>query len=110
MDEKRPGELVPALIDRPGKYATEDPALKVGDHVKVGFNTSPSSPYAHEWMWLEVTQVEGGYRGELCNRPRFIDSDVLRLGQPVEFRGEHIYSIVHDSPDWPEGEREGPQE
>jgi hypothetical protein len=106
-------ELVLALIDEPGRYATEDPKLVPGDHVKLGFRCDRGCPYQNEWMFLEVTAVDGAwpdavYRGELCNRPVFIDPDRLRVGQPVEFRNEHIYQVIHDSPSRPEGEREHP--
>jgi hypothetical protein len=113
----KPGELLLALIDRPGNYATlVDPKLIVGDHVKVGFKTNTGTPYEGEWMWLEVTEVTGdwskgeaSYKGELCNRPRFIDPAVLRAGSPVVFGPGHIYAVIHDSPQRPEGEREQPR-
>jgi hypothetical protein len=106
-------ELLLALHSRPGRYAAEDPRLIPGDHVKVGFRVGPGSPVEGEWMFLEVTAVEGEwpdavYRGELCNTPFLIDPATLRVGQPVEFRAGHIYQVVRDSSDRPEGERETP--
>jgi hypothetical protein len=109
-------KLLLALHSEPGRYAREDPGLVPGDHVKLGFETDPEcrddegSPSA-EWMWFEVTSVTGGwpdlvYRGELCNRPLCISPANLHPGQPVAFRGGHIYSVVRDSPARPEDERE----
>jgi hypothetical protein len=99
-------KLLPAYITGPGRYATEvDPRLTPGDHVKLGFRVDPeyqAEGLNGEWMWFEVTAVEGQwpnvlYRGELLNLPLFIDPAVLRLGQPVEFRGEHIHTVTHAS-------------
>jgi hypothetical protein len=107
-------KLLNALDPEPGRYADEDPDLVPGDHVKLGFWVSSGHGDASgEWMWFEIVAVVGTwpdvvYRGDLCNRPCLISPDVLRLGQPVEFRGGHIYSVVHDSPARPEGERETP--
>jgi hypothetical protein len=105
-DKGKAGELLLALHDRPGRYAAEvNPKLAPGDHVKLGFRADPALPFESEWMWVEVTATEGVwpatavYRGELDNTPCCIDPVVLRLGQPVEFRGEHIYEVVHDSPE-----------
>jgi hypothetical protein len=89
-------ELVPALIDRPGKWVDEDPKLTPGDHVKLGFRIPGRDE--HEWMWVEVTSVEGNwpnavYRGELRNRPVMIDPKILRAGKPIEFRAGHIYGF-----------------
>jgi hypothetical protein len=108
-------KLLKALDPKPGRYARENPDLVVGDHVKLGFRTDPrhrGSPHG-EWMWLQVTAVTGTwpdvvYRGELCNTPCFISPAVLHPGQPVEFRGEHIHSVVRDAPTRPENERETP--
>jgi hypothetical protein len=109
------GQLLLALIDEPGCYAAKaDPRLMPGDHVKLGFAVDPhfrEQGLRGEWMWIEVTAVEGDwpqalYRGELCSRPRLIDPTVLRVGQPISFRGENVYGVVHDSPARPEGERE----
>jgi hypothetical protein len=100
-------ELLPALIDRPGVYATSDPGLVPGDHVKVGFRVDPPIDRCEgEWVFLEVTAVEGVwpsvvYRGELCNRPLLIEPAVLRAGQPIEFIPGHIQSVVRDSADRP---------
>jgi hypothetical protein len=98
-------ELALALIDKPGKYATQDPALLPGDHVKLGFCVSAAAPpnIDNEWMWVEVTAVEGDwpdaiYRGELRNKPAYIEPTILQFGSPVEFRAGHIYQVVHDSP------------
>jgi len=107
-------ELLLPLSDRPGRYASEDPRLIPGDHVKVGFRVDPMPDAPRgEWMWLAVTAVEGDwphatYRGELCNRPFLIEPAKLRLGQPVEFGAGHIYSVVRDSPDRPQDKRETP--
>jgi hypothetical protein len=106
-------QLALALIDKPGRYVVEDPKFVPGDHVKLGFGCDPGQRCNSEWMYLEVTAVEGSwpdavYRGELVNRPAFINPARLRVGQPVEFRAEHIYEVIHDSPDRPEGEREQP--
>jgi hypothetical protein len=114
MKEQRMNpEILPALIDRPGKYAAEDPLLIPGDHVKLGVCCDPGSPCTNEWLWFEVTAVEGAwpnavYHGELCNRPVFISPARLRPGVPVEFRPGHVYSVVHDSPARPAGAREQP--
>jgi hypothetical protein len=108
-------ELLPALIGGPGRFAAEDPRLVAGDHVKVGFKTDPPPKGERrgwperEWMWLEVTAAVGAwpgvaYRGELRNRPFFIDG--LAVGHPVEFRPGEIYDVVRDSPDRPESEQE----
>jgi hypothetical protein len=104
-------ELVLAWIDRPGRYAVEDPRPIPGDHVKLGFRCDPGAPFKNEWMFVEVTAVAGDwpdavYRGELCNCPVFIDPARLRVGQPVEFRAGHIYQVIRDSRARPEGERE----
>jgi hypothetical protein len=104
------------LLDPPtGFYAVEDPRLIPGDHVKVGFRVDASfrPKFQGEWMFLEVTAIEGDwpnavYRGELCNTPFYIDPATLRVGQSVEFSARHIYEVVRDSPDRPEGERETP--
>jgi hypothetical protein len=111
----QPYELLPALGPKPGRYATEDPALVPGDHAKVGFRIAPESRETHngEWMWVELTAVEGRwpkavYRGELCNRPFFISPEVLRVGQPIEFKAGHIYDVVRDSESRPAWEREEP--
>jgi hypothetical protein len=108
-------ELLSALDPDPGRYAAEDPSLAPGDHVKLGFRVDPAfrATYRGEWMFLEVTKIKGRwpnavYRGELCDRPLLIRPAVLRVGQPVEFRAEHICVVVHDSPARPEGEREAP--
>jgi hypothetical protein len=110
-------ELLRALDPAPGRFEAEDPSLVPGDHVKIGFRVDPAfrPRYMGEWMFVEVTKVKGRwpdavYRGELCNRPAFINPAVLRLGQPVEFRAEHIYAVVHDSPARPQGESEAPPE
>jgi hypothetical protein len=110
---RRKYELVPANNPEPGRYAGEDPCLQPGDHVKLGFRADVSSGVSSEWMFVEVTAVAGNwpsatYRGELCNRPVFINPARLRIGQRVEFRAEHIYQTIHDSPDRPESEREPP--
>jgi hypothetical protein len=104
---------LPALVDRPGRYAAEAPELVPGDHVKLGFRVDQGMPGHSEWMWFEVTAVEGAwpdavYCGELCNRPRFINPTRLRVGQPVEFRAGEIYDVNHDSPARAEGEGERP--
>jgi hypothetical protein len=98
------GELLLALHDTPGRYAAVvDPKLLPGDHVKLGFRADPMAPCESEWMWVEVTAVEGVwpatavYRGELANVPYSIDPGTLRLGQPVEFGGEHIHTVVHNN-------------
>jgi hypothetical protein len=106
-------ELSLALGDKPGRYAAQNPGLIPGDHVKVGFVCPPGSPARAEWMWLQVTAVEGDwpgalYRGRLCNRPLYLDPATIRPGQPVEFRAGHIYAVVRDSSDRPDGERETP--
>jgi hypothetical protein len=107
-------ELLLALDPDAGSYATEDPRLIPGDHVKLGFRVDLRvKGMRGEWMFLEVTAVEGSwpdavYRGELCNTPAFIDPTALRVGQPVEFRAGHIYEVIRDSPERPEGEREIP--
>ena len=102
-----------ALGDKPGRFAGKDPGLIPGDHAKVGFVCPPGGPVRAEWMWLEVTAVEGDwpnatYRGELCNTPFYCDPATVRPGLPVEFRAGHIYSVVRDSADRPAGERETP--
>ena len=108
-------ELLLALDPDPGRYVSEDPHLLPGDHVKVGFRVDQSSRRdpRGEWMFLEVTAVDGiwpgtVYRGELCNTPFYIDPATLCLGHPVTFRPEHIYQVIHDSPDRPEWGRETP--
>src|SRR5262249_9880623 len=88
------GELLPAT-DRPGLWALVDPRLLPGGLRKLAFRADPALPFESESMWVLVTAVEGDwpttvYRGELDNTPLCIDPAVLRLGQPVEFRGEHI--------------------
>jgi hypothetical protein len=60
-------------------------------------------------MWFEVTSThgtwpDGTYRGELRNTPFYIAG--MSWGCPVEFSPEHVYSVVHDSPDRPPEERE----
>jgi hypothetical protein len=91
MSTPKGHELLPALVDGPGRFAAEDPRLVAGDHVKVGFKTSPPPRGERrglpegEWMWLEVTAA---------------------VGCPVEFRPGEIYAVVRNSPDRPEGERE----
>jgi hypothetical protein len=107
--KKRKGYvLLPALIDRPGRYAAEeDPRLIVGDHVKLGFKAQKGWPRA-EWMFCQVTAVIGtwpevSYRGELRNMPFYVRG--LAPGAPVEFEPGHVYQVIHDSPGRPEEER-----
>jgi hypothetical protein len=106
--------LVLALDPEPGRYATEDPRLMPGDHVKLGFRVEPPrGTFQSEWMWVEVTAMAGAwpdvsYRGELCNCPALIDAADLRPGQPIEFGPGHVYCVVHDSPARPEGQRDTP--
>jgi hypothetical protein len=58
-------------------------------------------PPAGESMWVEVTGISGEgparvFRGELRNRPAFIDPAKLRLGSPVSFTAEQIHSVWED--------------
>ena len=100
-------ELMLALGRLPGRYAKrEDPRLVPGDHVKLCFRAGQST---RQWIGIqgerlpvEVTAVEGtwpdaAYRGEVCEEPCWINRDYLDVGQPVEFSGEHIYEVIHDS-------------
>ena len=107
-------QLLLALIDKPGIYAEIDPQILPGDHVELGFRVdrklAPPNRRS-EWMWFEVTGVEGRwpnavYRAELCNRPLLLHPKDLRPGSPIEFRGGHIYDVVHDSLQRPAEERE----
>jgi hypothetical protein len=83
----------------------------VSDNVKLGFLVSDAvAPQAREEcggmidrlqleaMWVEVTSIvkkspECVYRGELDNRPVFIEPAKLRIGSPVEFTAEHVYPV-----------------
>jgi hypothetical protein len=88
---------------------------RVGDSVKLGFLVWDAvAPQAREEcgdmidrlqleaMWVEVTSIlkkspECVYRGELVNRPFFIDPAKLRIGSPVEFTAEHVYPVEKPS-------------
>jgi hypothetical protein len=75
----------------------EKEAVKVGDFVKVGWETTeprPDMPMG-ERMWVMVTILSetGEYTGKLDNAP-FVFPDELTFGQEVKFREENILSIL----------------
>lgn len=72
-------------------------ALKVGEHVKIGFQPVHPLPddIRAEWMWVELTSVEDGgarLKGTLANEPGYFDID-LNLGDEVEFSNRDIYAV-----------------
>lgn len=71
--------------------------LKVGEHVKIGFQPVHPLPddIRAEWMWVELTSVEDGgarLKGTLANEPGYFDID-LNLGDEVEFSNRDIYAV-----------------
>jgi hypothetical protein len=98
-------EPVLALIDKPGRYAKEDPLLMVGDHVKLGLPVEGHPQFGAEWCWFEVRSVAGGlYSAALAHETVY--ATAARPGDLAVFEGKHIYSVVRDSELRPAGERE----
>lgn len=94
----------PHLVGSPGRP-------RAGDKVKLGFVVKDAiAPRSQkelgemihkiqlEAMWVEVMKVRGIYpqntfRGELLNKPEFIDPAKLRMGSPVNFTLDNVYPI-----------------